>query len=29
MAPLIFGYPAKDVQVAPQRKEDITLNWIQ
>ena len=29
MAPLIFGYPVKDVQVAPQRKEDVTLNWIQ
>jgi len=29
MAPLIFGYPVKDVQIAPQRKEDVTLNWIQ
>ena len=29
MAPLIFGYPVKDVQLAPQRKEDVTLNWIQ
>jgi nitroreductase len=29
MAPLIFGYPVKDVQVAPQRKGDVTLNWIQ
>ena len=29
MAPLIFGYPVKDVQMAPQRKEDVTLNWIQ
>ena len=29
MAPLIFGYPVKDVQMVPQRKEDVTLNWIQ
>jgi nitroreductase len=29
MAPLIFGYPVKDIQLAPQRKEDVTLNWIQ
>jgi nitroreductase len=28
MAPLIFGYPVEDEQKAPQRKEDVILNWI-
>ncbi len=28
MAPLIFGYPVKDIQTAPQRREDVVLNWI-
>jgi nitroreductase len=28
MAPLIFGYPVKDIQAAPARKEDVMLNWI-
>jgi nitroreductase len=28
MAPLIFGYPVKDIQAAPARKEDVVLNWI-
>ncbi len=28
VAPLIFGYPVKDIQTAPPRKEDVILNWI-
>jgi nitroreductase len=28
MAPLIFGYPVKDIQTAPPRKADVILNWI-
>ncbi len=28
IAPLIFGYPVKDIQAAPPRKEDVILNWI-
>jgi F420 biosynthesis protein FbiB-like protein len=28
MAPLIFGYPAKDVETAPPRNEDVILKWI-
>lgn len=28
IAPLIFGYPVKDIQTAPPRKEDVVLNWI-
>lgn len=28
MAPLIFGYPVKDIQAAQARKEDVVLNWI-
>ena len=28
MAPLIFGYPVKDIQTAPKRKEDVVLNWV-
>jgi nitroreductase len=28
MVPLIFGYPVKDVQTAPPRKEDVIFNWI-
>ena len=28
MAPLIFGYPVKDIQTAPPRKEDVILNWV-
>jgi len=28
MAPLIFGYPVKDIQTAPPREEDVILNWI-
>lgn len=28
MAPLIFGYPVKDIQTAPQRREDVVLNWV-
>jgi nitroreductase len=28
IAPLIFGYPVKDIQTAPSRKEDVILNWI-
>jgi nitroreductase len=28
IAPLIFGYPIKDIQTAPPRKEDVILNWI-
>jgi nitroreductase len=28
IAPLIFGYPVKDIQTAPPRKEDVILNWI-
>ncbi len=28
MAPLIFGYPVKDIQTAPTRKEDVVLNWV-
>lgn len=28
MVPLIFGYPAKDSQMAPSRNEDVILNWI-
>jgi nitroreductase len=28
MAPLIFGYPVKDIQTAPPRNEDVVLNWI-
>ena len=28
MVPLIFGYPVKDIQTAPPRKEDVIFNWI-
>ncbi len=28
IAPLVFGYPIKDIQTAPPRKEDVILNWI-
>jgi nitroreductase len=28
MAPLIFGYPVKDLQTAPKRNEDVVLNWV-
>jgi F420 biosynthesis protein FbiB-like protein len=28
MAPLIFGYPVKDIEKAPPREEDVILNWI-
>jgi nitroreductase len=28
VAPLIFGYPVKDIETAPPRKEDVILNWI-
>jgi hypothetical protein len=28
MAPLIFGYPAKDIEKGPPREEDVILNWI-
>jgi len=28
IAPLIFGYPVKDIQTAPPRREDVILNWI-
>lgn len=28
MAPLIFGYPVKELQTAPPRKEDVVLNWV-
>jgi nitroreductase len=28
IAPLIFGYPVKDLQAAPKRNEDVVLNWV-
>lgn len=28
MAPLIFGYPVKELQTAPPRKDDVILNWV-
>ena len=28
MAPLIFGYPAKDIEKGPPREEDVILNWM-
>jgi nitroreductase len=28
MAPLIFGYPVKDIEKAPPREEDVILNWM-
>ncbi|HYC21007.1 MAG TPA: nitroreductase [Candidatus Bathyarchaeia archaeon] len=28
MAPLIFGYPVKDIEMAPPREADVILNWI-
>ncbi len=28
MAPLIFGYPMRDLQPAPPRKDDVVLNWV-
>ncbi len=28
IAPLIFGYPVKDIETAPPRKGDVVLNWI-
>jgi nitroreductase len=28
MAPLVFGYPVKDIEKAPPREEDVILNWI-
>jgi nitroreductase len=28
MAPLVFGYPVKDLQPAPKRKDDVVLSWV-
>ena len=28
MAPLVFGYPVKELQPAPARKDDVILNWV-
>jgi nitroreductase len=28
VAPLIFGYPIKDIQIAPPRRGDVVLNWV-
>jgi nitroreductase len=28
IASLIFGYPVKDIQTAPPRKDDVILNWV-
>ena len=29
MVPLIFGYPAKDVETTPPRDQDVVLSWIE